>query len=82
MYSQFCCKIRQFWWEKFIKLMKFWWKKYMRFVIQFKTRIIQIPYFRIVNLLCCEGHFSSVTFIDAKTKYRSSFLLDVSQPYL
>ena len=37
---------------------------------------------KTVNLLCCRGHFSSITFIDAKTKYRSPYLLDVSQPYL
>ena len=30
----------------------------------------------------CGGHFSTIIFIDAKTKYRSSYLLDVSQPDL
>ena len=44
--------------------------------------VIQIPSFRIVNLLCCGGHLGSTTFIDAKTKYRSPYLLDFSQPYL
>ena len=33
--------------------------------------VIQIPSFRIVNLLCCGGHLGSTTFTDAKTKYRS-----------
>ena len=36
----------------------------------------------MVNLVCCGGRFSNKTFIDAKTKYRSLYLLDVSQPYL
>ena len=42
------------------------------------THVIHIPSFRMVNLLCCGGHFSYVTFIDVKTKYRSPYLLDVS----
>ena len=37
----------------------------------------------MVNLLlCCGGHFSNITFIDAKTKYRSRYFLDISYPYL
>ena len=44
--------------------------------------VIQISSFRMVNLLCSGGHFSNITFINAKTKYESSYLLDVSQPYL
>ena len=44
--------------------------------------VIHIPTFRIVNLLCCEGYFSSITFINAKTKYRSPDFLDLSQRYL
>ena len=44
--------------------------------------VIHIPTFRIVNLLCCEGYFSSITFINAKTKYRSPDFFDLSQRYL
>ena len=36
--------------------------------------LIHIPSFRIVNLLCCGGHFIKITLIDAKAKYRSSYL--------
>ena len=51
-------------------------------VIQFKN-VIHILSFCMVNLLlCCGGHFSNITFIDAKTKYRSPYHFDVSQPYL
>ena len=51
------------------------------YVLLFNLRhVIYIPSFRIVNLLCCGDHFSNVTFVDAKTKYRSPCLLDVSQP--
>ena len=51
-------------------------------VLLFNLRhVIHISSFGIVKLLCCEGHFSSITFIDAKTKYRSPYLLDVSQAY-
>ena len=50
-------------------------------LIQFKTRNLY-PSFRMVNLLCCGGHFSKITFFGAKTKYRSPYLLDVSHPYL
>ena len=80
MFNRFYCKIRQFWWEKFINLLKdknrtwqnFWWKKYIRLVIQFKTiqfNVIQIPSFCIVSLLCYRGHFSNITLTDAATKY-------------
>ena len=52
-------------------------------VLLFNLRhVIDIPSFRIVNLLRCGGHFSSIAFTDAKTKYRSPYLLNVSQPYL
>ena len=52
-------------------------------VLPFNLRhLIHIPSVRIVNLLCSGGHFSNTTFIDAKTKFRSAYLLDVSQPYL
>ena len=52
-------------------------------VLLFNLRhVIHIPYFRIVNLLRCGGHFNSITFTDGKTKNRSPYLLDVSQPYL
>ena len=53
----------------------------MHLAIPFKN-VIHIPSFSIVKLLCCGGHFSSITFIDAKTKHRSPYLLDVCQPYL
>ena len=43
---------------------------------------IHIHSFRMVNLLCCGDHFGNITFFDAKTIYRSPYLLDVSQPYL
>ena len=36
--------------------------------------VIDIPSFRIVNLLCCEGHFSNITLSDAKAKYISPYL--------
>ena len=48
----------------------------------FLHHVIHISSFRIVKLLCCEGHFSNITFTDAMTKCRSPYLLDVSQPYL
>ena len=48
----------------------------------FKAYNSYIPLFPIVNLLCFGGYFSSITFIDAKTKYRSPYFLDTSQPYL
>ena len=44
--------------------------------------VIHIPSFRIVNLLSFGGHFSNMTFIDAKSKYKSPYLLNISQPYL
>ena len=40
--------------------------------------VIHIPFARIINLLCYGGHFSDITFIDAETKYRSPYVLDVS----
>ena len=45
-------------------------------------QIIHIPSVRVVHLLCCGGHFITTVFIDAKTKYRSPYILDVSCPYL
>ena len=52
----------------------------MRFDIKFKARNSYsfVSYF----VLCCGGHFSSITVIVAKTKYRSPYLLNVWQPYL
>ena len=44
--------------------------------------VIHIPSLRIVNLLCCGGYFSSIAFIDANTKNKSPYPLEVSQPYL
>ena len=43
---------------------------------------LHIPSLRIVNLLCCGGYFSSIAFIDANTKNKSPYPLEVSQPYL
>ena len=54
----------------------------MRLVIQFKTRNSYSFLSYCQRLLCCGGHSSSVAFIDAKTNYRSPYLLNVSQPYL
>ena len=49
------------------------------YVLLFSLRhVIHIPSVRLVNLLSCGGHFSYITFIDADTKYRSLYLLDVS----
>ena len=42
------------------------------------SHLIHTPPFRVVNLLCCGGHFSNITFIDAKLKYRNPYLLDLS----
>ena len=54
-----------------------------KYVRLFNLRhVIRIPSFRMVNLLCCGGHFSNVALIDTKAKFRSPYLLDVSQPYL
>ena len=84
MYNQFCCKIRQFWLKKFITSMK-----HKKNVIKFDERniyallynlrhVIRITSFRMVNLLCCGAHFSNIKFFDAKTKYRSPYLLEIS----
>ena len=51
----------------------------MSFSLRYLTHI---PSLRIVSLLCCGSRFSNKTFIDAKTKYRSPYLLEASQPYL
>ena len=40
--------------------------------------VIHMPSVCMVNLLCCGSHFSNITFIDVKTKYRSLYLLDFS----
>ena len=40
--------------------------------------VIHIPSFCVVKLLCCWGHFSNITFINAKTKHRSLYLWGVS----
>ena len=45
-------------------------------------QVVHISSFRIVNLLCCRCHFTTIAFIDAKTKYRRPYLLEVSWPYL
>ena len=51
-------------------------------VLSFNSRqLINIPSFRIVNLLYCGDHFSDILFNDAKTKYRSPYFLDLSWPY-
>ena len=42
------------------------------------SHVIYISSVRIVSLLCCGGHFSNITFIDAETKYRNPYLFDVS----
>ena len=45
-------------------------------VLLFNLRhVIHIPSYRIANLQCCGNHFSSTTFIDAKTKYKKSLSL-------
>ena len=51
-------------------------------VLLFNLRhVIQIPSFRIVNLLCCGGHFSSIAVIELRLS-TEVLVLDVSQPYL
>ena len=44
--------------------------------------VIHIPTFRIVNLLCFGGYFSTMTILGVMNKYRSPYPLDVSFPYL
>ena len=45
------------------------------YVLLFNSRhVIHIPSFRIVSLLCCECHFSNITFTDDKTKYGSPYV--------
>ena len=39
--------------------------------------VIHFASSRMVNLLCYGSHFSNITFIDAKNKYRSLYLLEV-----
>ena len=52
-------------------------------VLLFNLRhAIHIPSFVIVNLLCCIGHLSNVTSINAKTKYRSPYRLDAFYTYV
>ena len=49
------------------------------YVLLFNLRhVIRIPFVCIVNIPCCGGHFSNMKFTDAKTKYRSPYLMDVS----
>ena len=49
------------------------------YLLLFNLRhVIHIPSFCMVNLLCWGGHFSYITFIDVKTKYRGPYLLDNS----
>ena len=39
-------------------------------VLSFNLRhVIHTPSFRMVNLLCCGGHFSYITFIDVNSKF-------------
>ena len=47
-------------------------------VLLFNLRhIMHTSSFRIVNMLCCGGQFSNITFINAKTKYRCPYLMDI-----
>ena len=50
----------------------------MCLVIQL-SHLIHIPSFPIAKVLYHTRHFGSTILIDAKTKYRSPYLLDVSQ---
>ena len=48
-------------------------------VLLFNSKhVLHIPSLRIANLMYCRSHFSNITFIDAKTKYRRPYLLDIS----
>ena len=73
MYSQFCCKIRQFLLKKFITLIK-----HRQNLIKFLMKEIYTPFYSIedtqfisllfVRLTCCAvGVTSNITLIDAKT---------------
>ena len=47
------------------------------YVLLFNLRhVIHIPSFCIFKLPRCGNHFSIITFIDAKNKYRSPYLLE------
>ena len=49
------------------------------YVLLFNLRhVVHVLSFCIINLLCCGGYFSNITFIGAETKYRSRYLLEVS----
>ena len=58
-------------------LIKFLMKEIVHLLFDLRL-VIQISSFRMVDLLCSGGHFSNITFINAKTKYESPYLLDVS----
>ena len=53
------------------------WKKYIRLFNQCKTRN-SYPFFSYSQPAMLWDHFSNIAFIDAKTKYRIPYLLDVS----
>ena len=59
-------------------LIKFLMKDIYIYVSLFNLRhVIHTPSLRMVSLLCYESHFSNIKLIDAKTKYRSPYHLDV-----
>ena len=41
-------------------------------------QVIHSPSLRMVNLLCCGGHFTNITIFYAKTKHKNPYLLNVS----